>query len=295
MTTRLVADIGGTSSRFALACDGRLGQIVRLATASHRSFDDALGTALEVLSTDSIDETAIAAAGPRFGDSIDLTNVPWRIEVGAVSQRLGGAPVRLANDLEAVALALPHLSADDISVVQQGSAVEAPMITVNVGTGFGAAVAVRCRDGWTALAGEPGHMALGAMNDGELDDLRGMKSVEDVLSGPGLAALARRLGSPEGNASEILAAMDEASRKAATIFARLLGRIAGNLVLATGAWGGVYLCGGVLAKRRRAEFDLVFLESFGEKDKMAPLMKEVSVWRLTHENPALLGLAHLSL
>src|SRR5699024_8663048 len=89
---------------------------------------------------------AIAAAGPRDGDVIDLTNAPWRIAAGAISRALGGAPVRVMNDLEAVALGLPGLGPEDAEPIAgaRRSGAALPMLAANIGTGFGAAIAVPC-------------------------------------------------------------------------------------------------------------------------------------------------------
>ncbi len=98
-------------------------------------------------------------------------------------------------------------------------------------------------------------MSLGATTSGELALWRALeppaKSVEDVLSGHGIVALHRHFAPPgdaAAHSEEILAAVpaDPAARRTAETFTALLGRVAGDLVLATAAWGGVCLFGGVV-------------------------------------------------
>ena len=76
-------------------------------------------------------------------------------------------------------------------------------------------------------------------------------SVEDVLSGqrPGAALCAAgRRPPPSTSAADVFAAVGPrrtSAPPAVDLFTGMLGRIAGDLALATCAWGGVYLCGSV--------------------------------------------------
>ena len=77
----------------------------------HASFYDALHAFLdETKGPEGCTSAAIGVAGPVDGDSVKVTNAPWTITAGEVAELLGGAPTRLVNDLQAVALALPHLA-----------------------------------------------------------------------------------------------------------------------------------------------------------------------------------------
>lgn len=296
MTRRLIADIGGTNARFAIVEDGVPGPALRLSAADFPTFEPVLDAALEALpGATAATEVAIAAAGPVLGDAIDVTNLPWRIERSAVSLRLGGARVRLANDMEAVALALPVLAPEHCAALRMGDPAPRPrpMLAVNVGTGFGAALAVPTADRWIAVPGEPGHMRLAPLGPEEMRHFKGLTSVEDLLSGRGLAALHRTLGGAAEQAADVFDADpdDKAARTALDLFAGYLGRIAGDLVLATGAWGGVWLCGSVVAQPRGERFTQLFLDAFDDKGAMRGAIAEVPVYHITVDDPALIGLA----
>lgn len=296
MTRRLIADIGGTNARFAISEDGAAGPVETLPSASFPTFGDALSAALERLGRADIQEVAIAAAGPVSNGAIDVTNLPWRIEARAVAAELGGAEVRLLNDLEAVALALPRLGDGDRAPLRQVASFERgrALLAVNVGSGFGAAAAVPTVAGWVALAGEPGHMGYAAATEDEWEQRVAVTSVEDILSGRGLVALYRRLGGAGAQTpAEVFHAGDDVAEAAIAFFVRLLGRVAGDLVLATGAWSGVFLCGGVVSHPRGKAFERILLEAFDAKGAMVDRMQRVPVWRITAVNPALLGLASM--
>lgn len=274
---RLIADIGGTNARFALVRPGeRTFEPFILPVASSPTFDTALETVITALEIDpsSIGSCAIAAAGPVNDGRIKLTNAPWTIAADAVSRRLGNAPVRLFNDLEAVALALPFLAEGEALPLKPGNAAaRAPMIALNVGTGFGAAVCLPSATGWHALATEPGHMTLPGA-----PPWPGAETVEDVLSGPGLARL--RADQP-----------DHAKR----IFSTLLGDACRNLILATGSWGGVYFCGGVMDGWQQTVDDTAFRDAFDRPGAMADRLGKVPLHRIMHKTPALLGLSHATI
>lgn len=272
---RLLADIGGTHARFALAAPGAPpGPATVLRVAEHPGPAGAIGA---FLAGRRVSGAAIAAAGPveagpDGGARVRLTNAPWEIDTQALSAALGGAPVRLLNDVEAVALALAHLVPAEVETLLPGAPAPVPLprLALNLGTGVGAAVAVPAGGGWTPLATEAGHMTLPA---GE-----GAASVEDLVSGPGLAHLRAALG--------------EGARAA---YSAALGRVAGDLVLATGAWGGVFLCGGLAADWHRIVEAGAFRAAFTAKGPMTPRMAGVAVHRILHPAPALLGLAHADL
>ena len=261
---RLLADIGGTNARFALADGSAIPAPVVLPVAGYAQFGDALAEFLDAHPGErgQIGSCAIAAAGPVSEGTIRLTNAPWVIDGRALAASLG-CRVGILNDLEAVASALPHLGSDDLHLLRAGDGpAPAPMIAINVGTGFGAAVAVPVAGGWHPLATEPGHM------------LHGQGTVEDILSGPGLAKLG----------------IDSDSQRA--VFSALLGRVTRDLVLATGSWGGVRFCGGVLEAWDTVIDADAFFAAFDVPGPMASRLAGVSIARIVHPNPALLGLFH---
>ena len=295
---RLVADIGGTNARFAISdAAGHLECIRKMRVAD---FSD-LGTALEAYRSAEglrapFDDVVVAAAGPVESGAIAMTNCPWYIRAEDLADFTApGGSVRLLNDLEAVGYALPHLSTDELEVLAAGgeAVFGTARLAVNIGTGFGAALAHPVDGAWHVSAAEAGHMAFAAREDAEWAIRKACVTVEDVLSGPGLARVfallsGHAVSGPEA-VFEALGSEPEAGR-ALTLFTRYLGRIAGDLVLAAGAGGGVYLCGG-LAPQWRADADLgLFFEAFAAKGPMTARMSRVPVYRIVADDPALLGL-----
>jgi len=306
---RLVADVGGTRSRFGISDGpGRLSDVRIYETAARPSF---AGTMADYLSDIGADPTGawsndvyVAAAGPVDAGTVHLTNSAWRISAGEISSAFGGAAVHLVNDLEAVGLLLPHLTTADTKPI--GAATKAGLvgnrIAVNVGTGFGAATAVRSTAGksdarWTIAAGEAGHMTLAAVTPEEAAALAFAHSVEDVLSGAGVARLYESLaGTTEStrSANAVFASVtsDPIAAIAVQILSRLLGRICGDPVLATAAWDGVYLSGTVALACADVGDTSAFRAEFERKGAMSVRMSQVPAYAITAPEPALLGLSY---
>jgi len=301
---RLVADAGGTNVRFAITDEtGRPERVQTFQVADFPAFTDALsayGSGAGGLKE--IGACAIAAAGPVDDGVVKLTNNDWTIDRAKISSVLAGVPVAVVNDLEAVAAALPHLASEDLTPLGAPAPVRPErrtMLAVNVGTGFGAASAI-LRDGrWYTCPSESGHMTLGQVE--AVPALPADTSVESVLSGSGLAKLYERLTGGRFIAAQqaadvlAMAGRDAAAARTVEVFTDILGRIAGDLTLATCAWGGVYLCGSVAtawaagadAKRFRAEF--------ARKGPMRTRMLKVPTAVIRREHAALFGLAVMPL
>jgi glucokinase len=75
------------------------------------------------------------------------------------------------------------------------------------------------------------------------------------------------------------------------LFTAILGRIAGNLTLATCAWGGVYLCGSVATAWADIADIGRFRDEFTRKGPMHARMLEVPTAVIRRDNAALYGLA----
>jgi glucokinase len=310
---RLVADVGGTRSRFGVSDGpGRLSDVRVYETAARPSFAATLAAYFADIGSDPADmwcrEFHIAAAGPVDAGTVRLTNSTWEISAAEISRTFGDIPVVLFNDLEAVGLLLPHLKTDEISPIgpvksaSAGTGLVGNRIAVNIGTGFGAATAVRAPGHaggtrWTIAAGEAGHMTLTAATSEEAAALAFATSVEDVLSGAGVARLYESLagtttGDHAANAVFARVASDPFAATTVQILSSLLGRIAGDLVLATAAWDGVYLCGSVAQGWARAGDVAAFRAGFERKGAMSSRMSHVPSLIITAAEPALLGLSY---
>jgi glucokinase len=299
---RLVSDVGGTNVRFARAAAGNLFAYRAHPVSRFPSFAAALRAYLdETGGAHGCLGAAIGAAGPVNAGKVSLTNLAWDISEAEVSSVLG-APCKLLNDVEAVAFSVPGISAAGFAAIGTPSPNLSALhriLVANIGTGFGAATLIRSDGGWVSCPSEAGHMSL-AFPDWEDPSLaRLFPSVEHVLSGRGLANLYAGLS----KSSMVLAPNEVLNRPGpdphadATLLllTKIAGNVLGNLVLATAAWDGVFLCGSVARNLVKNAGPAIFREAFEGIGPRNTWLRRVPVALLTEENPALLGLAVLPL
>ena len=126
MSTTLVADIGGSKSRFALAnSSGDLEHVLVIENDTVADLDAAVARYLEETGARPGAAT-LAVAGSVDGEEVVLTNrTGWRLRRGEFAGRFGFSQLRVLNDFEAVAWALPHLGAAHTRPL--GTPVEPPL------------------------------------------------------------------------------------------------------------------------------------------------------------------------
>jgi glucokinase len=302
----LLADIGGTNSRFALAgADGRPTRMLIIENDSVPNLEGAIARYLD--ESDARPSAAVlAVAAPLESEEVALTNRAWRFRPGELARRFGFAKLRLVNDFEAIAWALTRLTSDDAHPV--GPVIMARpgvRVVLGPGTGLGVAALVPVDGRWHVLASEGGHASFGPRTPEEVEIFaalmreHGSISAETILSGPGLPRLLHAVDprlhakTPEAVVADALAG-DAAALATAQLFVRLLGRFAGGLALTFKAVGGVYIAGGVVS-RLGALFDAqAFRAAFEAHPPYQALLASIPIWLMHRSEPGLLGCAVLA-
>ncbi len=307
MNTTLVADIGGSKSRFALAnSSGDLEHVLVIENDTVADLDAAVARYLEETGAHPRAAT-LAVAGSVDGEEVVLTNrTGWRLRRGEFAERFGFSQLRVLNDFEAVAWALPHLGAAHTRPL--GTPVEARegvKVVLGPGTGLGVAALLPADGRWHVIASEGGHVSFGPQARDEtamfakLSEECGAISAETVLSGPGLVRLARALDpragrhQPETIVASALA-REPSAHAAARMFVRLLGRFAGGLALTFKALGGVYITGGVAYGLGPLLDEPQFRAAFEAHPPHESLLKTIPTLLITCPQPGLIGCAALA-
>jgi glucokinase len=299
---KLVGDVGGTKVLLALAdADGALIEVRRLASADFSSFDDLLAAYLRDVAAP-IDGGCLAVAGPLAGDgrSAQITNLPWRIDAPALEARYRLGRLRLANDFAAVAAGVAALPADRLLTLQAGEPVPGGLrLAIGAGTGLGVAALA----GGTILASEAGHVGFSPQDETQahihatLLAEHGRVSAEQVISGPGLAAIHRIVAGEQATPDAIGAralAGETAVLRSVAVFFSCYGAFAGDMALAFMARGGVYLAGGVTQKLAPLLAHSAFLAAFNAKAEHAALARQMPVRLVADPEVGLIGAAVLA-
>ncbi|TVQ96904.1 MAG: ROK family protein [Desulfovibrionales bacterium] len=304
----LAADIGGTSSRFAIFQNqsGRLHreQVVRIATSEAASFADLLGklktSPLGPKLADCRSGVLAVAGAVQEGTQADPPNIPWSIDIRSAPLSGMPKPLILLNDFAAQAYACKTPALENGVEINAGRPDEQGMLgVIGPGTGLGHGMLVPLPEGgFLAFPSEAGHTAFSFANSEETVfaefvrrelDLRYVHA-EAIVSGQGLTLLhqfhfGRRL-KPE----QVAAAMDNDSPVRAW-FARFLGRACRHFALNVLATAGMVVAGGVAAKNPDLVQHPEFLREFTDNPNYQDLLQSIPVTLNVNEDSGLWGAA----
>ena len=315
----LVADIGGTNARFALADPHAA---TPLLADSVREFPVAAFPSLAEAAAHYLDQVGtrarrgvFAVAGRIDGDQARITNHPWVISRSRTAQMLGFDQVHLLNDFAAQAMAIRLFGPDDVVRIGAPDWSPAPpeqartYAVLGPGTGLGVGGLI-VRDGRChPLQTEGGHVSFPPGTPEEIRILEllsaqfGRVSNERLICGPGLVNIHRALCQIAGvdpglptprDISERAAAGDALGMRAVDVFCAVFGAIAGDLVLTLGAWDGVFLTGGLVPRMLDSLLHSGFRQRFEHKGRFSPTMGQVPSVAVTHPHAGLLGAAAIA-
>jgi glucokinase len=276
-----------------------------------------------------IETACFGVAGAVTDDVARLTNVPWLVDIRAVSERSGLQRCLLLNDLEALGYAIPVLEPDELAVLQQGVALaDGNAAVIAAGTGLGEALLHNIDGRFVPAPSEGGHADFAPHTSRELRMAEALMkifdhvSVEHVVSGPGLVniyqfthdsfgsgpsftpstVVPRKLCVGVGQVrdpADLPAKISQAAlerrcplcMEAMEIFVEAYGSEAGNLALRYVATGGVYVGGGIAPKIMPAMESGQFLDAFRAKGLMKDLVATVPVSVILNPDAGLIGAA----
>lgn len=307
--TGLVADIGRQSVRFALSggSDVAPREVRSFLATEHSTFTAALMAYLDDVGLRNVAlPSVLAVAGAARGDVINLTGSRWFISLSGIEAVLGARPHAM-NECAASALALPALPTSAFTPLDKHPARPATAggnyLIVNIGTGLGVAALVTAPDGrLVPVQSEGGHMIFAPGTSSEERFAARIKaggriaSAESLLSAAGLvaayAALAeggKTVASPEEVTKMVR--HDAVAARVVQMFVGYLGAFIGDLVLAFGAWDGVYLGGAIPRALQVMLSEATFRQRLTAKGAFHRPLSEVPVAIVGRSDLVLLGAA----
>jgi len=331
----LAGDIGGTKTLLGLFSTGpdrptpiEIGEFTTL------DYDGLEPIIREFLSAWKVEprtltSVCVGVAGAVTDQVARLTNVPWLVDAAAIGSTLGVKHMKLLNDLEALAYAVPVLEAEELVILQQGVPLaEGNAAVIAAGTGLGEAMLHNIDGTFVPFASEGGHADFAARTARELELVReltrvfGRVDVEHIVSGPGLVNVYQfthgafgqgptttphsippaRLCAPVGtnrHDSDLPRRIYECAREkrcpecveAFEMFLSAYGSETGNLALRAMATAGVYVGGGIAPKILHSLKEGAFLDAFRAKEPLADLIATIPVSVVTNPDSGLLGAA----
>ncbi len=317
MTLAILADIGGTNTRVALA-DGtkvRLDTIRRFPNAEYQARGQDIAHVLKdylAQTGASVSGVCVAAAGPVQDGVATMTNLAWVMDAAKLSAATGAKKVAILNDLQAQGQALGHIPAENLRRVIPGPVKSgAAMLVVGLGTGVNAAPVHPGAQGRVVPPSECGHVNMPVRTEEDYRLLRFVEArlaaegevahagVEEVLAGRGLANLhafaAAEAGRPDSlTSAEVLAALaagDTTAAHAARLYVHILGQTLADLALIHLPYGGIYLIGGMARAMTPSFGSFSLATQFREPRRVDLLETEFSVTVVEDDYAALTGCA----
>jgi glucokinase len=307
---RLIADIGGTFARFALEVAPHVfEQSVSLRCADFSDFHAAITSylaGLTGLAQGSVKRAAVAIANPVAGDEVRMTNYHWQFSIEQMRQRLQFDNLVVVNDFTALAMAVPSLLPEQRRQVGGGEVVPRSVVgLIGAGSGLGVSGLIPANDGWVALGTEGGHASFSPRDERELAILQYAwrkhphVSFERLLSGPGIELIHRALSERAGHpaltlgAPEItlraLAGSDTICLETLDAFCAILGTAAANLAVTQGAFGGIYIGGGIVPRLGLYFDHSRFRERFESMGRFSGYMRKIPTFVITAADATFVG------
>lgn len=319
----LAGDVGGTKTDLGLfkhsAGTLELVREHRYATAQFDSLEAACADFVADGAT--VNAACLGVPGPIIDGRAHATNIAWQLSSDSLSRTLKGVPVRLINDLTAIAYGVVHLKPAEFVVLHpaENPPEHGNVAVIAAGTGLGESSLVweDNENKYYAVASEGGHSDFAPHGAEQIELLRfltgefGHVSYERVLSGPGLWNIYRFLrresraeepgwlrdeiakGDHAAAVSEAaIAGRDPVCVHALTMFCDIYGSEAANLALKVLALGGVYLGGGIAPKILPMLTGGAFVKGFLAKGRLNEILKRIEVRVSLNPAAGLLGAAH---
>ncbi len=304
----LAADIGGTTSRFALFEDlgetMRLRSVERIPTSEVDSFSDLLRLLQDGPLGPELPRCragALAVAGAvQGGVQADPPNIPWAIDIR--STNLSGLPdmLILLNDFAAQAYACKTPVLAEAVTINVGRPDPGGMTgVIGAGTGLGhGMLAPLPGGGFLAMPSEAGHAAFAFINQEETVFEKFVRRklkldyvfAEAIVAGQGLTLLHWFHFGERLRPERVAAVMDDASPVCAW-FARFYGRACRHFALNVLATGGMVIVGGVAAKNPALVRHPDFLREFTDNPNYRALLQNIPVVLNPNQDSGLWGAA----
>ncbi|MBQ5947195.1 glucokinase [Massilia sp. ST3] len=306
---RLLADIGATHARFALqTAPGQFRAVSVLRCDDFPGIVPLLRHYLRDHAELKLHHAAFAVANPISGDFVRMTNRAWEFSTDAVRRELGLQTLLIVNDFTALAMAIPGFAQEDLMQVGQGKPASNAVIGVlGPGTGLGVSGVIPTADGFVTLGSEGGHVNFAPADEREFAILqyawREWRHVsnERLISGPGMEiiyrALAQRNGvdAPARDPAAIVAGAletdDPLCLEVLECFCGMLGGAAANLAVTLGAFGGIFIGGGIVPRMGEWFLRSPFRARFEAKGRFSTYLADIPTYVITTPNPAFHGVA----
>ena len=304
---RLVADIGGTNSRLALAPTGsvELTSTRSYVNADYKCFDNVISDYLSN-SNATVKQLVIAMAGPVRNNVGRLTNLDWEINGNKLAQSFGTVPALVINDLTALGHSALKLAPNQVSPIVNQPVInhrQKQALVIGIGTGFNVSPVIEFGGVSVCAEVEAGHTTLFSSILLELENLmtgmsHAFSTVESLFSGRGRRQFMSLLtGERVDSASMFIDKQgileNQAYDHALDRYAELIGMLIAEFKVSYLPHDGIFLAGGVARSSLTGNRTTLCAEAAMCENDVIKL--KPPVWSIKDDAAALVGCASLKI
>ena len=304
---RLVADIGGTNSRLALAPTGsvEITSTRSYVNADYKCFDNVISDYLSN-SNATVKQLVIAMAGPVRNNVGRLTNLDWEINGNKLAQSFGTVPALVINDLTALGHSALKLAPNQVSPIVNQPVInhrQKQALVIGIGTGFNVSPVIEFGGVSVCAEVEAGHTTLFSSILLELENLmtgmsHAFSTVESLFSGRGRRQFMSLLtGERVDSASMFIDKQgileNQAYDHALDRYAELIGMLIAEFKVSYLPHDGIFLAGGVARSSLTGNRTTLCAEAAMCENDVIKL--KPPVWSINDDAAALVGCASLKI
>ena len=304
---RLVADIGGTNSRLALAPTGsvELTSTRSYVNADYKCFDNVISDYLSN-SNATVKQLVIAMAGPVRNNVGRLTNLDWEINGNKLAKSFGTVPALVINDLTALGHSALKLAPNQVSPIVNQPVInhrQKQALVIGIGTGFNVSPVIEFGGVSVCAEVEAGHTTLFSSILLELENLmtgmsHAFSTVESLFSGRGRRQFMSLLtGERVDSASMFIDKQgileNQAYDHALDRYAELIGMLIAEFKVSYLPHDGIFLAGGVARSSLTGNRTTLCAEAAMCENDVIKL--KPPVWSINDDAAALVGCASLKI
>ena len=315
----LITDMGATFTRIAyIDQDGEINHIRKYHSAQFPSPTELIKQYQNDVPTASPKQLLMAIAAPIQGDLITLSNNHWHFSLNEMMDRLS-LKIYPYNDFAALAASLNNLTKRELveigaSGMKKNIIANAylPKAVIGSGTGFGSALWVPSPKNNFTIAAEGGQALYPPQDQIEITIIKIIEktlhrpvTVEDLLGCQrgiprlimAMAKIYDQTPVDFSSAKSLLeAALEKKTPFAIEVLSRycaMLGNVAANTVLTSGALGGIYIAGGFAPRFHSFLLTSPFREAFCNRGHIDEILAQVPTYLITHPYATLIGLKQI--
>ena len=304
---RLVADIGGTNSRLALAPTGsvELTSTRSYVNADYKCFDNVISDYLSN-SNATVKQLVIAMAGPVRNNVGRLTNLDWEINGNKLAQSFGTVPALVINDLTALGHSALKLAPNQVSPIVNQPVInhrQKQALVIGIGTGFNVSPVIEFGGVSVCAEVEAGHTTLFSSILLELENLmtgmsHAFSTVESLFSGRGRRQFMSLLTGERVESASIFIDKqgileNQAYDHALDRYAELIGMLIAEFKVSYLPHDGIFLAGGVARSSLTGNRTTLCAEAAMCENDVIKL--KPPVWSINDDAAALVGCASLKI